>query len=304
MPKQQPTSTRQLDIANNPGLMGAMRQAIGGKLQQLGAAIRGQFYGPNGEDFFGPGEPLSEAAPEAKGRRFDYPVNYNVRITPKDEGVDYPELRALADGCEIMRQIIETRKDQIVTIPFNFKPKDEKAKPDKRCQTLVDFFQYPDGEHDYASWLRMILEDWIVIDAIALFPAKGPDRIEVVDAATFKKFLNDQGRTPKPPAPAYLQVIKGVQAVWYTADEIIMRHRNPRSNRIFGFSPVEQCQLMINLAIRRALHVINEYTEGNTPEGIYQLPADWTIEMVKEFAAYFNSKTVDNLAERDRKSVV
>ena len=38
-------------------------------------------------------------------------------------------------------------------------------------------------------------------------------------AATIKRVLDDHGRTPMPPAPAYQQVLKGMPAIDYTRDE-------------------------------------------------------------------------------------
>jgi hypothetical protein len=64
---------------------------------------------------FGPSQPLApEAPPDTAGRQFDYPVGYNLRLQPRqDEATGFAEPRGLADGYDLVRLAIETRKDQI-----------------------------------------------------------------------------------------------------------------------------------------------------------------------------------------------
>ena len=71
-----------------------------------------------------------------------------------------------------------------------------------------------------------------------------------------------------PPATAYQQVLKGMPAVDYTRDELIYLPRNPRTHKIYGYSPVEQIVMTVNIALRRALHQLQFYTEGNIPESL------------------------------------
>jgi hypothetical protein len=65
---------------------------------------------------------------------------------------------------------IETRKDQIEKLDWEIKPRDEKAaqKSDSRIKALTEFWRKPDGERPFATWLREILEDVLVIDAPCL----------------------------------------------------------------------------------------------------------------------------------------
>ena len=81
-------------------------------------AIEGVRYAITGvtpESWFGPMQPLTPQAPaDVAGRRFDYPTGYNLQYGPRAyEPVGFADLRALADNCDILRLVIETRKDQI-----------------------------------------------------------------------------------------------------------------------------------------------------------------------------------------------
>ena len=125
--------------------------------------------------------------------------------------MSFDELRALAESHDITRLAIETRKDQIEKLDWAIKPRREKpADADARARgshRLAEFWRRPDGERPFATWLRELLEDVLVLDAPALELRRnrGGDIIglDIVDGATIKLLLDETGRRPKPPAPAY-----------------------------------------------------------------------------------------------------
>jgi hypothetical protein len=172
-------------------------------------------------DFFGPGT-ADRAGGAAAGRRsrVGLPVGYNIQQQPRaGEAITFPQLRGLADGHDLLRLAIETRKDQMAKLEASIKPKDG-SKPDARCKKIQAFLERRTSEHDWDDWLRMWLEEVFVTDAPAIYPrkTKGGElyALEHIDGATIKRILNADGRTPLPPDPAYAQVIKGITAVNYT----------------------------------------------------------------------------------------
>jgi len=46
--------------------------------------------------------------------------------------------------------------------------------------------------------------------------------------------IGEDGRAPEPPDPAYRQILKGVPAADFSADELIYLPRNLRSHRLYG----------------------------------------------------------------------
>ena len=255
----------------------------------------------------GPGlAPLADRPQDqTRGRQFDFPVNVNLIPRPRPyEAVTFEQLRALSYNCDVLRSVIENEKDNLAKLKWKFKPRDSKKQPDERCAQLTDFFSMPDKEHTWDEWLRMLLEDLFVIDAPCLYPLKtrGGDvaptgnlsdwyAFEPMDGAMIKRFITPQGRTPLPPDPAYQQILKGLQAVDYTRDELIYRPRNVRTNKIFGYSPVEQILTTVNISIRRALNQMSYYTEGNVPDLLFGVPDSWQPDQIKQFQTWWDSLT-------------
>ena len=259
------------------------------------------------ENWFGPGVPLRPVAPpEVAGRRFDFPVNTNVNIRPRsNESVSFDDLRALADNYDLMRLVIETRKEQVESYDWEIVAKKDikgKGPSDLIIQQANDFFMYPDKENVWNTWLRMMLEDLFVIDGVALYPRKTrggePYSIELIDAATIKRVLDPTGRTPMAPDPAYQQVLHGLPAVDYTNEELLYFMRNPRTNRVYGYSPVEQVIMTVNIAMRRQLHQLQFYTEGSVPEAFSGVPENWNMDQIAKFQQYWDTMMEGNTAQR------
>ena len=237
------------------------------------------------------------------GRRFDFPIGYNQRVTPRqEEAVSFTQMRGLADGYDLMRLVIETRKDQMEKLKWSIKPKDEKATPDSRCAQVHDFLQLPDKEHGWGTWLRMILEDLFVIDAPTIYIRKTRGgqlyALEPLDGSTVKRVIDEFGRTPMLPAPAYQQILKGVPVINYNREELIYLPRNIRTHKVYGYSPVEQVITTVNIAIRRQLFQLNYYTEGNIPEALMSTPAEWQPDQVAQFQAYWDNFMEGDMAAR------
>ena len=124
-----------------------------------------------------------------------------------------------------------------------------------RAAQLAEFWRRPDGERPFATWLRELLEDLLVIDAPALELRRnrGGELIglDVVDGATIKVLFDETGRRPRPPAPAFEQMIHGRPWKLLTGDELLYLPRNPRPHKAYGFGPVEQIVMTVNIALRR-----------------------------------------------------
>lgn len=251
-------------------------------------------------DWFGPSNLLDPVAPDAavRGRAFDYPTAYNLALKPKSNdssNVSYQDLRLLADNYDILRLVIETRKDQIGKVPWSIVNKAEKQ--DETAKALEAFFAFPDGEHDFHTWLRMLIEDLLVIDAPTVYVNRGDKvpRFEVIDGATIKPALDETGRRPKYPAAAYQQNLKGVPAINYSDREIVYRPRNPRSFKTYGLSPVEQIVNTVNVGLRRVTQQLEHFRSGSIPQMLVGVPETWNPSTIGEFQRLWDELHQGNL---------
>jgi len=279
-----------------------------GLIERLAVAGRYAFTGqvPAGANWFGPHEPLPPMAPEAvAGRRTDYRSGVNLDNKPRQgEGIDFQQLRALADNCGIVRLVIETRKDQLGWRKFDVRPKEgSSAKADDPDIIMIKTaLEYPDREHDWETWLKALVEEMLVIDAATIYPRRARNgslySLDLIDGATIKCIIDPWGRRPVFPDPAYQQVLHGLPAIDYTADELLYLPRNYRTNKIYGLPPVEQIVIMINIALRREWHKLQYYTEGTVPDALAGVPGDWNINQISEFQDYFDTLLENNTAQR------
>lgn len=283
--------------------------------------VRGAAYTFTGNaDWFGPGAPLNPSAPEViAGRQYDLPISVNTVNSTKIEGVSFRQLRQFADACDLVRLLIETRKDQVCGLSWMIKPKGGdknptrklgKAKPktDSRIDDLTTFFAKPDKDHNWSQWLRLVLEDMFVLDAPTLYVqrtnAGAVYALRPIDGATVKRIIDTHGWTPMPPDPAYQQILKGTIALGYTTDELIYRPRNPRTNRIYGYGPIEQIIVTAKLLLSRQASNLEYYDNGNLPEGWLTAADGWTPQQLKEWQDILDAQLSGNLAERRKARAV
>lgn len=276
-----------------PGLVARLAGAAGGI---VGSMIRGA-----ADAWMGPGQPMTPVAAkdeDVRGRAMDYPFGVNMQQRPRTEGqngIDFATLRRMADptegGLDILRIAIEKRKDQLAGQEWKLKGRDG-SDGGTRAREIETAMRQPDGIEDYDQWVRMLAEDLFVIDAPCVYLA--PSTLghlvpEVMDGALIKPLLRVDGRRPLPPDPAYQQSIKGMPVVDYTADELLYRPRNKRSYKIYGFSPVEQVIMTVQIGLRRAVSQLEKYTAGSVPDAVANTPDTWTADDIKMFQAYWDA---------------
>ncbi len=133
----------------------------------------------------------------------------------------FDELRSFAETNASTRLWIESMKDEII----------EEIKPSQGHVVL----------------LRNIIEDLLVCGAVCL------EGDELVDVGTIRLLLNAEGKTPLPPAPAYIQTIKGRADVLLTAERLV--YISLRGDRVYPCSPIEKV-MQIKTEIRRILYDI------------------------------------------------
>lgn len=266
------------------------------------------------KNFFSPQQPIQPYGPPnvTQPRWYDYISGYNINYGPRQfEPISFAQLRGMANSFGLLRTLIQTRKDQLTRIPWDIqilgKPrgKFDTTPVDPRIVYLKQFFKKPDRQTRWHAWCRLLFDDLFVCDAATLYiqPSQAgiPYAISVIDGATITPKIDDFGRRPEPPSPAYQQIIKGLPIVDLTADEIIYAPMNLRpDHRPYGYSPVEQVYLEIMQGIRRELYQLDYWTQGTIPDLIVTVPKEWTPSQTAEFQATFDFLLQGNTALKSK----
>ena len=81
-------------------------------------------------------------------------------------------MRGLADALPLLSAVIETRKDQIAGQNYAVRARARADVPDasKSIDAASRFLARPDRRHSFGDWLRMLVEDMLVIDAATIYP--------------------------------------------------------------------------------------------------------------------------------------
>ena len=86
--------------------------------------------------------------------------------------------------------------------------------------------------------------------------------------------------------------------------DLVYRPRNPRVNRAYGFSPVEQIIATVNIALRRQLFLTDYYTEGNIPDSLIGVPEGWTPDQIASYQKYWDAYFSGDAGRRRRAKFV
>jgi hypothetical protein len=295
-PTQEP---QKIDLTNQARALVRLAQAT---------AVYGGHHG-----MFGPGSPITPINGEDDPRLFEYQPGINLTIIPRvgfGAQLSFPALRALGQVKEI-RLNIELIKRQICGMEWEIVPAETRSVEigDDIYERVVDtdsvreFFEKPDGTNDWDAWLKMVLEELLVIDALTLYPEYDHMgrlvEINVVDGATIRPLLDYRGRVPRPPMPAYTQVLYGMPSTWYAADRLIYKPLNTKSTSPYGETGAEWVITTINTAIRKEASRLGYFTEGNIPGAIVYL-GDLTADQVKVIEEYADALIRGDIARASK----
>ena len=248
-------------------------------------------------NWFSPNQPIWPWGPpyQTYGRSWDYPVGLNLEFEPRRRLL-CQFLQVLSENSSILRTVIETRKDQVASIPWSIsiREKGQTNLQEKRKKEVEELFERPDGHYRFSRWIRLLLEDLFVIDSPTVYIQRNkggaPFALRVFQGDTIKVIVDDAGCIPFPPDPAYQQIIKGLPMVNFHRDELLYVPFNPRPKLpIYGMSNCEYVYLTCVTEIRREIYQGNFYVEGNIPDMIIESPESWSSMQLAEYQAFFDN---------------
>jgi hypothetical protein len=178
------------------------------------------------------------------------------------------------------------------------------------ARRIEAFLESPDRTQDLRAWLVAFVRDLLEIDAVAIYSrlTRGGElyALELVAGDTVKPLIDESGRPPRPPEPAYQQFLYGLPAGQYSLDELDYLRETARTDSVYGLSRVERILLRVNQALRKQNFDLARFTDGVTPLGLIEPPAglNWTPEELETFERLFNGLLAGNDELRVRARVL
>ncbi len=307
------------------------------------ADVFGSQMGPNYPLFPIAIDPLNSNG-RADPRKFQYDISENLQITK--HLAKWNVLKAAAEQCDVVARAVTIRAAEVAKMDKSWVVSDEavafyrdrdncgtaeasetaRKENEKLLSYLNEFWDnpYPQSDKGWRQWIVEAIWQIMVYDGLAIHPAMTLGRkvigFDIIDASTIKIYLNNQGDTPRPPDPAYAQILFGFPRGEFLAtedkntptflggefnitdrDQLSYFVMNPRSWTPYGFSPVEQAIPLVNLYMEYTKMMLFEFKHGTSSDVYIETTGN---EMgIKEYAAWdriFNDYMEGDSANRKK----
>ena len=258
---------------------------------------------------------LRPESPRAFGGRpyhLDEPWHFWVVQNPKHlpgKIIDVATIRTMADTYDPLRSCIAYLQNEVRNTPIDIVARD----PDSKQNVDSDIAEFKewlcdDGPLGFTSQSRshfeaQMMEDALTVGAYAVWYQNSrvgkPNAAYVIDASTIRPRVDSMG-WPDETIP-FEQFIQGVQAAGFYPNELRYDGLYPRSYTPYFVSPIEWLIYLVTTALKADAWNGDWLMSGNTRKGdVFTLPESWSVEQIKDFAAYWDAKLAGHGAERSK----
>lgn len=270
-------------------------------------------------NFFSPMQPIWPFGPPSNTnvREWDYPTGYNLNFIQQRMNL-MGMLRGMRNSWGVLATIIETRKDQLLRVPWTIQRKKHPGQDSPGVDAMKKFFKKPDGKLRYSQWSRKLLDDLLVLDAPSMYVCRDrlgrPLQIEILDAITIFPLIDDAGRRPDSIVetteegitylrrqPAFQQIIKGMPNIDLDESQLLYVPMRPRPEMpMFGYPGTEQILVEASEAVRKTFYQLGFWAEGSIPDLVVTVPDTWMPRQIAMFQAHFDALLSGNLALKSK----
>ncbi len=240
--------------------------------------------------------------------------NSTSSITSSDEKVKI--LRNIANESEILRSVIDMKKNQISKFEYNIinsKNVKDNNNLNKRREKYIDFFNSFNKIDDFSVLIRKMTEEICVVDRIALEPIYSMDgKIEyfnLIDAMTIKLIIDGTGRlnicskeredfyfnNPMERVLiedcAYQQIINGQVVKNFTYNQLIVKNFDQLiSNPLHTNSLVNKCLKAATISMMKDVDIVKYMKDGNLSNILIgtDTTKDYTPSQLEQYQEFMN----------------
>jgi hypothetical protein len=273
-------------------------------------------------------------------------VGENLNLTSRQ--TPWSVLRQLATQCDIIARCIQIRIGELVKMDLTFavskraiedimdKEKCSHAKAARlgrlqfadEIQRLTDFWEnpYPQSDRSFSEWVTEFGNQHFRYDGVPVYPRYNLKKqvigFDIIDSPTIKCLLDNRGDIPKPPFPAYQQILWGyprgeMQASPvadgefyegikdmpgdYIKDQLSYFVQNRSTDTLYGFSAVEMSIPWASIYLERQKWMLDQFRLGTTPKTFIKTPIDADIDPFKlaQWERMFNDQLRGQNRERN-----
>lgn len=254
--------------------------------------------GMAGNTNMGPGSPITPSRGYSqRPRATDYPVGVNVNTQSRRAWgrTSYDVLRELMRAYDVAQMCKNHKIDELRSMEPLFTPMDGfKGDGEAAVAAARAALAFPDRQNSWDEWLSLWLNSMLTFDSGPLYRRRNKAGqiigLEVIDGSTIDPYVDENGRRPKAPAPAFRQVIKGMASVDLTAEDMIYPRFRPQEDSPYGMAPLEAVMMTVNTDMRFQWHLLQMFTEGSIPGGFMEVPPDLSSpDQIAEWQDYWDA---------------
>ena len=289
-------------------------------------------------------DPLDPLGPDGRAapRRYQYRVSENLNLL--DRQTPWYVLTQLASGCDVVSRCIELVQDALVGLEWSWGFSQQiltqimheqditnqaranayaRDKYGDELQRVSSFFDYPDKRmgQTFSTWVTQFIWSMLTYDGVAIAPEYnlGGELVSLsqIDTPSIKILLDNQGFPPRPPAPAFQQILYGFprgefQAEdvttdgqvpnGYARDQLAYYIHRPRPHTVYGFSAVEESINIATIYQARQQWLHAEYSHGIIPRLIIETAGSetWTPEQLGFYQQILNDQLSGQIQRRQQ----
>jgi len=265
--------------------------------------------------FLGPGQPFAsmdmsqvsarDKDRESEPRAFQYVTSVNSTISPRLAYglMAFSDLRFYEEYVPEVSMCIRLLTEELKAFVPTIIDTQGNAISDSEYEWMTD---RPDQFNPFPVWLSRFMYNTLVYDACTAYLVRNSRKkiiaSRIIDGSPIFVLIDERGEQPRPPAPAFQQIIWGVPHGMYNTRQIWYHPRHLRADAPYGRSPVEDSLPAVKLLQNLWDYEGDKYIVGNIAEMGLTTPPEWKddADAILEYEDAFNARMSGSNKERVR----